>query len=180
MVTGIIIGALLMLLVVWTIGVRRRLTAMEENISNAMCQIGVQLSSRFDALTTLLTLVEGYAPHESQTLLESVNARRSALTALSTPEEVRKQEEVISETLERLTAVTAQHPELKDDETYHVCIAAVDGYEKMVCTSHLIYNDGVAKLNRELGTFPASLLGGVLGFHPRAQLEESIDRCTRR
>jgi hypothetical protein len=35
----------------------------DENISNAMSQIGVQLSSRLDALTALLDLTEGYAKH---------------------------------------------------------------------------------------------------------------------
>ena len=31
---------------------------MDENVSNAMSQIGVQLSSRFDALTALLDLAK--------------------------------------------------------------------------------------------------------------------------
>ena len=50
----IIIGGLIATFVIWGIGVQRRLVAMDENVNNAMSQIGVQLSSRFDALTALL------------------------------------------------------------------------------------------------------------------------------
>ena len=57
----IIIGGLIAIFVIWGIGVQRRLVAMDENVNNAMSQIGVQLSSRFDALTALLDLTKGYA-----------------------------------------------------------------------------------------------------------------------
>ncbi|MEA4841863.1 MAG: hypothetical protein VB134_01645 [[Clostridium] symbiosum] len=39
---------------------KRRLVVLDENIRNAMSQIGVQFSSRFDALTVLLDLTKGY------------------------------------------------------------------------------------------------------------------------
>ena len=77
----LIIGALVAILVVWAISVQRKLVVMDENINNAMSQIGVQLSSRFDALTALLDLTKGYAAHESQTLIETVKSRRSVITA---------------------------------------------------------------------------------------------------
>lgn len=171
MIVGIVIGAAAVLLILWLIGVRRRLAAMDANTNTAMSQIGIQLSSRFDALLALLDLTEGYSARESQSMTETVKSRRSAITAASTPEEVLKQENVISEALSRVSAVAEQHPELKADETYGKCMAAVDSYEKMVCTSRLIYNDSVTKLNRELSMFPVSLLGGMLGFHRRAYLE---------
>ena len=48
---GIIIaGAVVVLLAWWAVSCQRRLAVMDENINNAMAQIGVQLSSRFDAL----------------------------------------------------------------------------------------------------------------------------------
>ena len=86
--TGIILAIVVVLLIVWAIGVQRRLVVMDENINNAMSQIGVQLSSRFDALTALLDLTKGYAAHESQTLIETIKSRRSVITAKSTPDVV--------------------------------------------------------------------------------------------
>ena len=61
--TLIIVAIIVVVLISWIISVQRRLVAMDENINNAMSQIGVQLSSRFDALTALLDLSKGYAAH---------------------------------------------------------------------------------------------------------------------
>ena len=167
----IIIGALIAMAVVWSVSVHRRLVIMDENINNAMSQIGVQLSSRFDALTILLDLAKGYATVEIQILIENIKSRRSAIIAKSRPDDVLKQEGVIAEALDRISVVAEQFPELKTNENYLKCMKAVDCYEKMVRTSSLIYNDSVTKLNRELRMFPISLLGGMFGFHPRDYLE---------
>lgn len=167
----IIIGAVAAILVIWIITVRRRLVAMDENINNAMSQIGVQLSLRFDALSALLDLTKGYAEHESKTLIETIKSRRSVITATSTPKDVQQQEGVISEALGRISMVAEQYPQLKANENYAKCMNAVDSYEKMVSTSRLIYNDSVTKLNREIRMFPVSMIAGLFGFHQREYLE---------
>ena len=59
----IIVGVVLVIIILWFISAQRKLVAMDENINNAMGQIGVQLSSRWDALTALLDLTKGYADH---------------------------------------------------------------------------------------------------------------------
>lgn len=166
-----LIGAGIAVVLVWLVCVRHRLAAMEENVCNAMRQIGVQLSSRFDALTALLELAQGRAAPEMLLLLESVRSGRSPITAASAPEEVQRQEALISKTLKHVDAMTGQHPELRTEEGYLRCMTALDSYEKMVQTGRLIYNDSVAKLNRELHTFPTRLAAGVLGFHTHEYLE---------
>ena len=173
----IIIGGLIAIFVIWGIGVQRRLVVMDENVNNAMSQIGVQLSSRFDALTALLDLAKGYAAHESQTLIETIKSRRSVITAASTPDDVLKQEGIISEALGRISMVAERYPELKASESYKKCMDAVDSYEKMVRTSRLIYNDSVTKLNRELRLFPTSLVAGFLGFRIRDYLEQREEKA---
>ena len=176
--TSLIIIVLLVILVAgWVMSTQRRLVVMDENINNAMSQIGVQLSSRFDALTALLDLAKGYAAHESQTLIETIKSRRSVITAKSTPQDVLQQEGVISEALGRISMVAERYPELKADKGYAKCMDAVDSYEKMVRTSRLIYNDSVTKLNREIRMFPVSLIAGMLGFRQRDYLEAREDKA---
>ena len=177
MTIPIIIALLVVLLAGWVMSTQRRLVVMDENINNAMSQIGVQLSSRFDALTALLDLAKGYAAHESQTLIETIKSRRSVLTAKSTPQDVLQQEGVISEALGRISMVAERYPELKADKGYAKCMDAVDSYEKMVRTSRLIYNDSVTKLNREIRMFPVSLIAGMLGFRQRDYLEAREDKA---
>lgn len=173
----IIIVLLVILVAGWVMSTQRRLVVMDENINNAMSQIGVQLSSRFDALTALLDLAKGYAAHESQTLIETIKSRRSVITAKSTPQDVLQQEGVISEALGRISMVAERYPELKADKGYAKCMDAVDSYEKMVRTSRLIYNDSVTKLNREIRMFPVSLIAWMLGFRQRDYLEAREDKA---
>ena len=172
----ILIAVVVVLMVLWGMNTQRKLVVMDENINNAMSQIGVQLSSRFDALTALLDLAKGYAAHESQTLIETIKSRRSVITAKSTPQDVLQQEGVISEALGRISMVAERYPELKADKGYAKCMDAVDSYEKMVRTSRLIYNDSVTKLNREIRMFPVSLIAGMLGFRQRDYLEAREDK----
>jgi LemA protein len=173
----IAIIAIIAITILWIISTQRRLVVLDENISNAMSQIGVQLSSRFDALTALLDLTKGYAKHESETLIETIKSRRSVITAKSTPDDVLRQEGIITEALGKIAMVTEQYPELKANQTYIKTMDAVQTYENMVRTSRLIYNDSVTKLNREIRMFPVSLIAGMLGFQQREYLVEQASKA---
>lgn len=56
----IIVIAVAAVLVLWIISVQRKLVNAEEIVKNAMSQIGVQQSSRWDALTGLVELLKSY------------------------------------------------------------------------------------------------------------------------
>ena len=165
---------IVVVIVLWIISTQRKLVVLDENINNAMSQIGVQLSSRFDALTSLLDLTKGYAKHESETLIETIKSRRSVITAKSTPDDVLRQEGVISEALGKIAMVSEQYPELKANQTYIKTMDAVETFENMVRTSRLIYNDSVTKLNREIRMFPIFMIARILGFRQRDYLEEQV------
>ncbi len=175
--TFIAVIAIIAVIVLWAISTQRKLVVLDENISNAMSQIGVQLSSRFDALTALLDLAKGYAKHESETLIETIKSRRSVITAKSTPNDVLRQEGIISEALGRIAMVTEQYPDLKANQNYIKTMEAVETFENMVRTSRLIYNDSVTKLNREIRMFPVSMIAGMLGFRQREYLEEQAAKA---
>lgn len=177
MLIAVAIIAIILIVFFWIMSTQRKLVALDENVNNAMSQIGVQLSSRFDALTALLDLTKGYAKHESETLTETIKSRRSVITARSTPDDVVRQEGIIAEALGRISMVTEQYPELKANQNYIKTMDAVDTYENMVRTSRLIYNDSVTKLNREIRMFPASMIAGMLGFQQRDYLVEQADKA---
>lgn len=166
----IILIVVLAVIVLWFVSTQRRLVAMDENINNAMSQIGVQLSSRWDALTALLDLTKGYAQHEYQTLSDTIKMR-SAITAKSSAADVNQQENMLTEAMGKIMAVAESYPELKANENYIKTMDSVNEYEKMVRQSRLIYNDSVTKLNRAIRMFPASLAAGILNITSRDYLE---------
>ena len=153
------------------------LVTLEADVDAAYANMDVYMQRRADLIPNLVSTVKGYAAHEYQTLTETIKSRRSVITATSTPTDVLKQEDVISEALGRISMVAEQYPELKANENYAKCMDAVDSYEKMVRTSRLIYNDSVTKLNRTLRMFPTSLLGGMFGFKQRDYLEAAEEKA---
>lgn len=171
------IGVILAMLVLWAISVQRSFVAFDENINNAMSQIGVQLSSRWDALVSLLDLTKGYAAHEYQTITDTIKARRT-ITRDSSPEDVQKQENMIVDAMGKIMAVAESYPNLKADQTYIKTMDSVNQYENMVRTSRLIYNDSVTKLNRGIRMFPASIIAGMLGFAKRSYLEAEAEKAS--
>lgn len=173
---GMMIGSIVLLVILWTIHIQRRLVTMEEHVNDAMNQIGVQLSSRFDVLLGLLHLAKEYGDCELLSTIENVKSRRSIINARSTPGDVWKQEDIISEALSRIIVAAEQYPELKADKNFEKYLNAVDCYEKMIRTSCLIYNDSVTKFNHELRMFPISLVGRLLGFRQRDYLESARGR----
>jgi LemA protein len=159
------------MIILCVMSTQRRLVVLDENVNNAMSQIGVQLSGRFDALTALLEITKGYALQESETLIETVKSGRSDITAKSTPADILRQEGIIRDALESFARLTEQYPQLKTNENYIKTIDAVDIFENMLRTSRLIYNDSVTKLNREIRMLPVSMVAGMLGFSGRNYLE---------
>lgn len=166
----IILIAVLAILVLWFISTQRRLVVLDENINNAMSQIGVQLTSRWDALVALLDLTKGYAEHEYKTISDTIR-QRTTINGKSTAADVNKQENMFADALGRLIAVAESYPDLKANQNYITTMNSVNQYENMVRGSRLIYNDSVTKLNRAIRMFPTSVVAGMLGFSMRDYLE---------
>jgi LemA protein len=170
---GYIFGAVLALIVIgvlWVVSVQRSLVTYDENVNNAMSQIGVQLSTRWDALTALLDLTKGYAEYEYRAITDTIKLRRT-ITRDSSPQEVMEQETLITDALSRIMAIAENYPDLKVNQTYIKTMDSLNLYENMVRTSRQIYNDSVTKLNRAIRMFPTNLIAGPLGFTQRDYLE---------
>ena len=172
----LILVIVLIVLVLWFVSTQRKLVAMDENINNAMSQIGVQLSSRWDALSALLDLTKGYAEHEYKTLSNTIKMR-AGITSKSTAADVNNQDNILTEAMGKIMAVAESYPELKANENYIKTMDSVNEYEKMVRQSRLIYNDSVTKLNRTIRMFPASIAASILNITSRDYLEASEQKA---
>lgn len=169
---GIIIPiVIILILVLWFISTQRKLVVMDENINNAMSQIGVALSSRWDALTALLDLTKGYAEHEYKTISDTIKMRTS-INGSSSTADVNAQENIFTQAMGKIMAVAESYPDLKANTNYIKTMDSVNEYENTVRKSRLIYNDSVTKLNREIRMFPTSIIAGILGFKMREYLKE--------
>ena len=168
--TAIIIIAILAVLVFWGIGVQRKLVNQEELCKNAMSQIGVQQTSRWDALTALAELTMSYNEHEYNTL-KDVIAQRQPLGRNSTAQEVNAQENAINDAMRQINVAVERYPELKANENYAKAMDSVNLYENQVRMSRMVYNDTVTVFNREVRQFPTNLVAKMLGFAEKDYLK---------
>lgn len=173
--TILIILAIVALLVLWVIGVQRKLVEKDELCKNALSQIGVQQASRWDALTALVELVKSYNEHEYNTLRDVI-AQRKNITGESTVAEAQAQEQVLTGLVRNINLVAEQYPELKANENYAKAMDSVNLYENQVRLSRMTFNDTVTKYNKEIRQFPTSLVAGMLGFKTRDYLDEAVGK----
>ena len=167
----VIVILLLILLMIWILMTKKKLVVMDENVNLAMGQLGVQVSSQFDAAMLLVDLVESYTEKDGSRLKKMIQTEYRILTARSMPSDVLKQERVIQKVMDKISDISGKYPELKEDRGYAKCLYAVESYNKMVRTSRLIYNDIVTKYNQAIRMVPTCLVAGILGFHKREYLE---------
>ncbi|MDD7676530.1 MAG: LemA family protein [Eubacteriales bacterium] len=165
-----IIVVLLIIAILYFISTQRSLVKLDENINNAMSQIGVQLNSRWDALTALSDLARQFASHETEVFMESIKLRRQ-LTPTSTAADVQAQETALKSAVGSINAVAEAYPELKSNEVYLKTMDSVNKYEDTVRVSRMVYNDSVTKLNRACRMFPSSIVASMLHFEIREYLE---------
>ena len=171
MTATIIIIAFVALLVVWGIGMQRKLVSAEEFCKNSMSQIGVQQNSRWDALTALAELVKSYNEHEYKTLMDVIGQRKE-ITSSSSAAEAQAQEDALAKALSQVKLVVERYPELKANEQYLKAMDSVNTYENQVRLARMTYNDSVTKYNRLVRQFPDSLVAGLLHFAVKDYLAE--------
>ena len=167
----IIVIAVIVLLVLWVFSTQRKLVNAEELTKNAMSQIGVQQSSRWDALTGLVELIRSYNEHEYKTL-KDVIASRAGIDSNSTAEEAQAQEDHISEAIRHINVVAEQYPDLKANQTYVKTMDEVGRYENQVRLSRMTYNDSVTRYNRMTRQIPESIVAALFRFTEKQYLKE--------
>lgn len=170
MKTGMIILLSVILLAVWLISVQRKLTDLDENIKNAMSQIGVQLSSRYELILALLGLLRHY-DRDTKEVEKLVREKRCTVTAETEAKQASEQAAVLSEAWKYLMEAVVRYPAVEYEQNYKKYRDAAESYEKMLRTSGLIYNDAVSRYNQMVSRFPASMAAGLLGFRKKTYLE---------
>ncbi len=171
MITTIIVIAVVAVLVLWVISVQRKLVSAEEIVKNAMSQIGVQQSSRWDALTGLVELLKSYNEHEYNTL-KDVIAARSNIGSNSSAAEAQAQEDLITKVMSRISVVAEQYPNIKADTMYVNTMNSVNTYENQVRMSRMTYNDSVTRYNRMIRQIPDSIVASIFRFTEKDYLKE--------
>ncbi|MDX9888301.1 MAG: LemA family protein [Anaerovoracaceae bacterium] len=153
-------------LVFWIIKTQSNLVGLEDNNTKAMSQIGVHISSQWEVLNSLLTITREHSTQGHEDIAE-IMAARHCITKESLPEDIRMQEGLIAQGLDKIKGVAEASPELKAQQDYINAIDAIHQYENMMDTSKLIYDESAWHFNNKIRKFPTVLIARALGFSAR-------------
>ena len=172
-----VVGALVLLVVLWLVGTYNSLVRMRQEVKNAWAQIDVQLKRRADLIPNLVNAVKGYLKHEREVLEQVTQARYKAMQATGVRERAQAEGE-LSQVLGRLFAVFENYPELKANQNVLELQEELTHTENAISFARQHYNDVVMKYNTRLQSFPTNLVAGAFGFReaeffevPEAQRE---------
>ncbi len=163
-------------LVIWIIRAQNKLVKADESCGNSLSQIGVQLSSRWDALTSLADLAKTYSRQEYETITDTIKARQG-IDANSSVEEIDKQESLLEQGFGRVSLLVESYPQLKSNEHYLKTMEQVGTYEDNVRMSRMVYNDSVTLYNRLVRSVPGAWVARPLGFTIREYLEDDKSKA---
>ena len=172
MSTTLIIIVLAVIVIGYFISTQRSLVNLDELCKNALSQIEVQLNSRFDAVIALAKTAAQYAKHESETIIQTVQARggNSGVTP-NTPAAINEQASLLTQMMGRLNVVFERYPELKASDLYKEAQEGMKQYEEHVRMSRMVYNDTATKMNRMVRQWPSSIVASMLHFDQKDYLK---------
>ena len=145
-----------------------RFITQKNLIKDAWANIDTELKRRYDLIPNLVNTVQGYVGHERGTLEAVTNARAAAVAAGATGDtaKIGQAENMLSQSLRSLFAVSENYPELKAITAFTNLQENLTATEDKIEFSRRFYNGNVRDYNIKLQTLPTSLIAGVLGFKP--------------
>jgi len=163
---GWVVLAIVLLLVLWLVFTYNGLISARNRTQEAWSEIDVELKRRHDLIPNLMNTVSGYMGHERGTLEAVTNARANAVAAGATgdPAKIGAAENMLSQSLRSLFAVSENYPDLKAISAFTNLQETLTATEDKIEFSRRFYNGNVRDYNIKLQTLPTSLIAGALGF----------------
>ncbi|PKL36995.1 hypothetical protein CVV38_03870 [Candidatus Peregrinibacteria bacterium HGW-Peregrinibacteria-1] len=150
------------------------LVRKRNNVNEAWSGISVQLKRRYDLIPNLIGAVKGYMQHEQQ-VFENVTKARTAAMQSNSIQEKGDTEQVLSESLKSLFAVSENYPDLKANQNFLSLQEEITDTENKIQASRSFYNSAVLSLNTSVESIPTNIVASIAKFEKREyfQLDEN-------
>ena len=177
----LIVGALVALVLFFTVGQYNGLVKLRNRFRNAFAQIDVQLKRRHDLIPNLVETAKTYLAHEKDTLEAVIKARNAAESAREgvSPQDAGGMEKLMqaesgsSSVMGRLFALSEAYPDLRSNENMKQLSEELTSTENKVAYARQGYNDAVMHYNNKREAFPSSVIAGMFNFGPAVMFEVS-------
>lgn len=166
MPVAIIIGAIVLLILIWYISVLNGLRRAAVKIKEAESGIDVALTKRFDVLTKMLDVTKAYAEHERTTIMETIHLRKGM--SMSERNDVNQR---MNEAMGSINAVAEQYPQLRSNENFKQLQISITDVEEHLQAARRLYNGNVSSYNQSIVSFPQSIVAGMASMSQKEFFE---------
>jgi LemA protein len=125
--------------------------------------IDVQLKKHYDLIPNLVEVVKDYKEYEAFVLENVVKVRISTINQSSISEKAQA-ENILSESLKSLFAVTENYPQLKASENFQKLQYQLSVIENDIQSARRYYNAAVREFNNAVQVFSSNIIAKIFGF----------------
>lgn len=143
---------------------------LRNNVDESYSTMDVYMKKRYDLIPNLVETVKGYAKHEEATLEGVMQARYSCMNASTTAERA-ESENVLTNTLKSLFAVTENYPQLQANQNFLDLQQTLKTLEEEISVSRKYYNGCVKTYNIKRESFPTNMIAKWFKFEKRDLFE---------
>ena len=177
MLVGIIIGAVVLLLIIFVISSYNKLVKQKVNVEEAFATMDVYLKKRFDLIPNLVETVKGYAKHESETLIAVIEKRGSNYDSMTEEQKIESGAAIYS-VIPNIMALAESYPDLKANQNFMNLSNQLEAVEEDIANSRKYYNGTVKRYNMSVQTIPTNIIAGMFHFEkkPMFEVESQAER----
>ena len=150
-------------IILWLVGVYNSLVRLKNRMKEAWSDIDVQLKRRYNLIPNLVETVKGYASHEREVFEKVTEARARAMGAGNLKEKA-EAENMLSDTLKSLFAVSENYPQLKASENFQKLQDELTDTEDKIQAARRFYNGNVRDYNIKIESFPSNIIASMFNF----------------
>lgn len=132
-------------------------------VDEALSEIDIASTKRYDLLTKLIESTKEYAKHESQTLMDVIKLRGNNLDGL-TLEDKDKFNNDLSNINKEVSILVERYPDLKADTQFAILAKEASEAEERVQSARRLYNSNVSIFNQKRVSFPSSIVANAIGL----------------
>lgn len=158
------------------------LVALKNTVAQAWAHVDVELQRRYDLIGNLVQVVKGYAKHEADTLLQTVQARAPAAAGHpASVSEATRNTQRDAALLGNIMVLVEQYPQLKADRQFRTLQQELIATENRIATRRNAYNECVSRYEIFRHSFPSMIIAWAGHFVQQAffDAQEESSRAIR-
>ena len=173
------VGAFVLLLLIVVVVMYNKLVNIRQLCMESFADIDTELQRRHDLIPNLVSIVKGYAKHESELFERITQARAAAVASLSrvsgrdvsAQRELNASERELSGLMGQIMVISESYPDLKADENFRQLMTEVRNTEDRIQAARRFYNANVRELNNRCQQFPSTIVAKLFSFEQRDYFE---------